>query len=479
MLFNSIQFLIFLPIVVFLYFLIPHKYRWTLLLIGSYYFYMSWKPEFVILIIVSTLADYIIGLKLDITESLKKRKVLLALSLIINLGLLFTFKYFNFFSDSLVLFLQNISIPIQPLTLKILLPVGISFYTFQTLSYTIDVYRKKISPEKHLGIFAVYVSYFPQLVAGPIERAKNLLPQFKTQQVFKYKRVTNGLKLIIWGFFKKIVIADTIAIGVNTVYNNVSDYAGLTLIVATILFAFQIYCDFSGYSDIAIGTSQIFGLTLMDNFKRPYFSKSISDFWKRWHISLSSWFKDYLYIPLGGNRVKKSRANLNLLIVFTVSGLWHGANWTFILWGLIHGIYLVISKLLINIRSKFKIVFRLNKLRKTTRIIQAIFVFILVTFAWIFFRANSLSDAVYILRNIFSDFSFSGSSLGMSAYSLYIVLGAIIFMEIIHFIQEHVGMRQFLSTKPTLIRWGAYSFILLSILLFGSFDSQEFIYFQF
>lgn len=327
---------------------------------------MSWKPEFIILIILSTIIDYFAGLKIYGSKSIKIKRLFLCFSIISNLGLLFAFKYFNFFSDSFRALLQQFSIPMDPITLKVILPVGISFYTFQTMSYTIDVYREKIGAQKHLGIFAVYVSFFPQLVAGPIERATNLLPQFFEKHNFEYKRAADGLKLMLWGFFKKVVVADRLSSIVNIVYNDPTSFTGTPLILATIFFAFQIYCDFSGYSDIAIGAAQIMGFRLMDNFKRPYFSRSISEFWKRWHISLSTWFKDYLYIPLGGNRVAIPRWYANLFIVFLVSGLWHGANWTFVIWGALHGIYLILEMVLLPYKNKLFSLLYLDKCRKSS-----------------------------------------------------------------------------------------------------------------
>ncbi|MBW2967124.1 MBOAT family protein, partial [Candidatus Woesearchaeota archaeon] len=361
MLFNSIHFLVFFPVVIVLYYSLAHKHRWILLLISSYYFYMSWKAEYVILIMISTLVDYIAGLQIFRSQSVVRKRLFLVLSILTNIGLLFAFKYFNFFSDSVREILQVFTIQLNPLTLKVLLPVGISFYTFQTLSYTIDVYRGRIMPEKHLGIFAVYVSFFPQLVAGPIERAKNLLPQFYRKVDFDYVLVVAGLKLMLWGFFKKVVIADRLAIMVDYIYGDVTGFTGLSLIIATVFFAFQIYCDFSGYSDIAIGAAQVMGIRLMDNFKRTYLATSASDFWRRWHISLSSWFRDYIYIPLGGNRLSRFRGCLNILVVFLVSGLWHGANWTFVLWGLLHGIYLTASAITAEFRRKMVDMLRLAK----------------------------------------------------------------------------------------------------------------------
>lgn len=485
MLFNSIHFLIFFPLVVILYFSLKHKHRWILLLLASYYFYMSWKAEYIILIIFSTLVDYFVALAIAKEENRATKKLLLLISILINIGLLFAFKYFNFISDSLRIILSNFSIQFSPPILKILLPVGISFYTFQTLGYTIDVYRNKIKPEKHLGIFALYVSFFPQLVAGPIERAKNLLPQFFKKYYFDYFRIADGLKLMLWGFFKKIVIADNLAIYVNLVYNEPHLYTGLPLIIATIFFAFQIYCDFSGYSDIAIGASQVMGFKLMDNFKRPYYSKSVSEFWKRWHISLSSWFKDYLYIPLGGNRVSISRLHFNLLITFLVSGLWHGANWTFVVWGALHAFYMIFSLWSKKIRENILLLTKINRLPLLNKYLQVLTTFSLVTFAWIFFRANNISDAFYIIKNLFnwqgvSDFSYFSSTFFLASPYVFIVgLFGILFLEFIHLIQRHGSIRHMLSNRPIYVRFFIYFLILFGILLFGNFSSQQFIYFQF
>jgi D-alanyl-lipoteichoic acid acyltransferase DltB (MBOAT superfamily) len=442
---------------------------------------MSWKAEYIILIIISTVIDYTAGLAIYNTNKKLKKKLFLFLSLMTNLGLLFSFKYFNFFNDSVRELLGRFTIQLDPFTLKVLLPVGISFYTFQTLSYTIDIYRGKIRPEKHFGIFAVYVSFFPQLVAGPIERAKNLLPQFFEKHKFKYDRVTDGLKLMMWGFFKKVVIADRLAFLVDQIFNNPADYSGLPLIIGTVFFAYQIYCDFSGYSDIAIGAAQVMGFRLMDNFRRPYFARSINEFWQRWHISLSTWFRDYLYIPLGGNRVSRSRWIYNIMVVFLLSGLWHGANWTFIVWGGLHGMYYVISRLTAGFRRRLVNLTRLDRFPFLHRLVQMAIVFTLVNLGWIFFRANSISDAIYILTHLFSGLTFDVFHIyiGLDFIDLMIAVFSICFLEFIHLIQEHVRMRQFLKDKPRPIRWSIYISILLMILVFGVFGAKQFIYFQF
>jgi D-alanyl-lipoteichoic acid acyltransferase DltB (MBOAT superfamily) len=489
MLFNSIEFLIFFPIVVVLYFSSPQKYRWVFLLAASYYFYMCWRAEYIILIIISTLIDYFASIMMEKAKTVFDRRKFLLISLFSNLGLLFTFKYFNFFNHSIQSFLNNFNIFYDSPTFNLLLPVGISFYTFQTLSYTIDVYRGQRKAEHHLGYFALYVSFFPQLVAGPIERSTNLLPQFFKKYEFDAQRVSNGLKLMLWGFFKKVVIADRLAILVNQVYNNTGNYEGSALLLATYFFAFQIYCDFSGYSDIAIGAAQVMGFKLMDNFNRPYYAKNISEFWKRWHISLSTWFRDYLYIPLGGNKVGKRRWYSNLFLTFLISGLWHGANWTFVIWGAIHGFYLVFAIWTKKLSDKLYRFLKLYKGSFARKFVDVFITFHLVLFAWVFFRANSLNDAMYIIANTFplNIVEFINNfldpniemNLGLNKYEIIIALGNIIIMEIFHLIQRHNSMRQFLLTKPIIIRYAAYTLLLFLILFFGEFNLQEFIYFQF
>lgn len=451
------------------------------LLGASYYFYMSWKAEYILLIVVSTLIDYFVALEMGRSESQSRRKKLLFISILSNLGFLFAFKYFNFFNDSVRSLFDYFNIFYGVPAFQVLLPVGISFYTFQTLSYSIDVYRGVQKPEHHLGIFALYVSFFPQLVAGPIERSIHLLPQFYQKQEFVYRRTIDGLILMGWGFFKKLVIADHLSVIVNNVYNNPTDFTGIPLWVATYFFAFQIYCDFSGYSDIAIGAAQVFGFDLMKNFRQPYFATSINDFWRRWHISLSTWFRDYLYVPLGGNRVSQWRWYSNMMVVFLVSGLWHGANWTFVVWGALHGIYAIISvvfaRFWTNLPERSK-----NLLHPHFQtIIQIFLTFHLVCFAWIFFRANSLGDALYIVTHLFSGIEISrgyGLEVG-GLYGLSIIVGAIALMEIVHLLQQQQSMREMLAAKPIWVRWGVYYALVISILMFGKFGITEFVYFQF
>lgn len=488
MLFHSFSYLIFFPIVVLAYFALPHRYRWSLLLISSYYFYMSWNPAYALLILFSTCVDYFLAKKIETTETKKNKRALLICSLLVNLGILFTYKYLDFLYSSLVAIAPLLGTDIPHQTWNLLLPVGISFYTFQSLSYTIDVYRGKKQAEKHFGIFALYVSFFPQLVAGPIERSTRLLPELQKVRKFDYQRICDGFKLILWGMFKKVVIADRVAVVVNQVFNNASDYSGFPLWIAAIFFAVQIYCDFSGYSDMAIGSAQVLGIPLMDNFKRPYFSKSIAEFWRRWHISLSTWFKDYLYIPLGGSRVSKSRWYLNIMITFVVSGLWHGANWTFVIWGALHGAYMIIGDMTKVLREKIYAYTHFFLKPVVKKIIRICATFILVDFAWIFFRANSLSDAMYIISNLFTDISISHFfqmqtklfQLGLGKQQFLIAVVAIIIMESVHLLQRHQRIRHMLSTKPRFIRWTVLYIMILFVLFFGySSSSNDFIYFQF
>ncbi len=464
-----------------------------MLLAASYYFYMCWKVEYIVLILASTAIDYYAGLRMGKMESKAKRKPYLILSLIVNLGLLFSFKYFNFFNDSIRVMFDQFNIFYNVPHFNVLLPVGISFYTFQTLSYAIDVYRGKKEPEKHLGIFALYVAFFPQLVAGPIERSTRLLPQLVKKYNLDYDRIIGGLQLMMWGFFKKLVIADRVAQIVNKVYNDPTDFTGVAFILATYFFAFQIYCDFSGYSDIAIGAARVFGIDLMRNFRRPYFSRSIRDFWQRWHISLSTWFRDYLYKTLGGNRVTTWRWYYNILIVFLISGLWHGANWTFLIWGGLHGMYYLVSTWTVNFRSSVKIWMRLDRLPILQHSIRVFITFNLVSFAWIFFRANTVTDAFYIISNIFTNVGYVlrnitaigtgqgiiSSSLGLDKHDIYISILAILFLLLVEMFQRAQSFREWVNSKPIVMRWSFYYLILFSILLFGIFQQNQFIYFQF
>mgnify|MGYP001006315373 CR=1 FL=1 len=488
MLFNSLEFLIFYPIITLLYFILPYRIRWVLLLAGSFYFYMAWRPEYIILIIITSSIAYFTSLKIGQTNNESKKKFYLNISLIINLGLLIVFKYFNFLNDSMKILFTHFNLPYNVPGFNLLLPMGISFYTFQTLSYSIDVYRGNIKPEKHYGIFALYVTFFPQLVAGPIERADRLLPQFYNKNKFDYNRITSGLKIMAWGFFKKVVVADRLGAAVNTIYNNPAKHNSIQFIIATLFFTFQIFCDFSGYSDIAIGSAKVMGFDLMENFKRPYFSKSIAEFWRRWHISLSTWFKDYLYIPLGGNRVSKIRNYFNLFITFLVSGLWHGANWTFVLWGALHGLYIVFGRLMIPFKNKLTAISHIDKVPFIHKCLQVIFTFSLVAFAWIFFRANNIKDAFYIVTHLFTDLGKatdlsyiinSVSSMALTKFQLLIAIGGIITVEMVHIFERKRNAFEWLTHKPVLIRWAAYSLLLIATFWLAFSENNQFIYFQF
>lgn len=489
MLFNSLQFLLYFPIVALFYFLIPFRFRWIWLLGASYYFYMNWNPKYALLIMTSTIITYLSGRYLekisemeDRVRRVKLKKWCVGISFSSNLAILFFYKYFNFVNESVSAVFTKLGIGWHMPNFDVLLPVGISFYTFQALSYTMDVYRGDLKAEKHFGRYALFVSFFPQLVAGPIERSNQLLPQFYEKYDFDYDRVRDGLLLMLWGFFKKIVIADRLAVLVNTVYNNPTDYQGLPLIIATIFFAFQIYCDFSSYSDIAIGAARVMGYELMNNFNRPYFSKSIAEFWRRWHISLSTWFRDYLYFPMGGSRVSQWKRYRNILVVFLVSGLWHGASWNFVIWGALHGIYQIIGMISQPLRDKVVGILELKRESYVHRLYKLITTFILVDIAWIFFRANTLKDAVYILKNIFKINSLSLGKIGLDKINFKLSLMLIFILVVIQSIQSKKIIREVLKKEYILIRHIIYSLSILAIIVFGfygNYNNSNFIYFQF
>lgn len=488
MLFNSLNFLIFFPLVITLFYLMPHRFRWLLLLVASCIFYMAFIPVYILILASTIVVDYFAGILIE-KEKGKKRKLYLIISIISTCLILFVFKYFNFFNlnfaNIAAFFHWNYPIDMM----KIVLPIGLSFHTFQSLSYVVEVYRGKQKAERSFGIYALYVMFFPQLVAGPIERPQNLLHQFREKHYFDYNRVTDGLTQMLWGFFKKVVIADRLAISVDSIYNNPTAYHGTPLFVATVFFAIQIFCDFSGYSDIAIGSAKVMGFDLMKNFNRPYFSKSISEFWKRWHISLSTWFKDYVYIPLGGNRTSKSRHLINLMITFAISGFWHGAKWTFIIWGILHGTFLVSAILSENIRRKVVNYLKLDKFQLLHKVIKITITFSLVCFAWVFFRANSLSDAIYILQNMFvgigDSLSINGlreilSSLSIPKFEFFAVLVCIVFMEFIHLLEREKSLIEYLNGINIYKRWMFYIFTIYSIIIIGVLGNEaQFIYFQF
>jgi alginate O-acetyltransferase complex protein AlgI len=491
MLFNSLDFLFFFPVVTILYFVLPYQVRWAWLLLASCTFYMAFKPIYILILGFTIVIDYYAGIYIEKSEG-GKRKCYLILSLIANIGVLAIFKYFNFLNLNLSWLLEGFSLKNPIPFLQILLPIGLSFHTFQAMSYTIEVYRGNQKAEYHFGIYALYVMFYPQLVAGPIERPQNILHQFREKYDFDYQRVTDGLKLMAWGMFKKVVIADRLSMMVNHVYNDPYHQTGIPLLVATACFSIQIFCDFSGYSDIALGSAEVMGFKLMKNFDRPYYSKTISEFWKRWHISLSTWFRDYLYITLGGNRVSKWRREYNLFIVFLVSGIWHGASWNFVIWGAIHGFYLVFANQTATFRNKMVDVIGLTKLSIFYKITQIITIFCLTSFAWIFFRAKDFKSAWYIATNLFTGIANQLQLIGNKEFiEKYIFLGqgttnfamvafALIIMEIVHFFQRGQSLRNVLNQKPLLVRWVLYYGVILAILFLGMYDAPaQFIYFQF
>ena len=439
---------------------------------------MWWEPTYILLILLSTVIDFFVGRRVAAIPEKRARKPWLLLSLATNLGLLFTFKYFNFFNDQVASLYSMMGLEYTISELSVLLPVGISFYTFQTLSYTIDLYKGQIEPEKHFGKFALFVAFFPQLVAGPIERAKSLLPQFHKDHDFDYNRFVSGLKLMVWGLFKKVVIADRLAVFVDVVYNTPTEHSSATLVLATYFFAFQIYCDFSGYSDIAIGAARVMGYDLMLNFSRPYFARNVSDFWKRWHISLSTWFRDYVYIPLGGNRVSVPKWYINLIITFLVSGLWHGANWTFVAWGALHGGYLVLAILKDKVLTDSGLQNWLTRNPKFDWFLDIFITFNLSVFAWIFFRANSIGDAFYVIGTLPS-FNPFDIYLGTSSTFGYAMIGLCILL-LVELRQEFYKiMTPYIETRGAILRYSSYAFYILLILTIGVFDGGQFIYFQF
>lgn len=447
---------------------------------------MTFIPIYILILLFTIIIDYYAGILIEDAKG-TQRRFYLAMSLIANIGVLAVFKYYNFFisnvNDALHVSNPSANLPL----LNIILPIGLSFHTFQAMSYTIEVYRGNQKAERHFGIYSLYVMFYPQLVAGPIERPQNVLHQFYEKHEFRYDRVVSGLRLMAWGLFKKVVIADRLAYMVNEVYNTPNQFKGLPLLVATIFFSIQIYCDFSGYSDIALGSARVMGFELMKNFDRPYFSKSISEFWRRWHISLSTWFKDYLYISLGGNRVSLPRACFNLFFVFMISGLWHGANWTFIVWGALHGIYLVIGLLTKNMRNQF--IARTGFTILNQPLLNIAFTYVLAAFAWIFFRANTLHDAWYIIRHLFDhstgtwrEIDYTGIATVKVFYKSYewlALVGALLILVIIERAQFRHSINNWIQRQQTPIRWAIYYGIVLYIGLLGAFEHVQFIYFQF
>ncbi len=481
MLFNSIDFAVFLPIVFFLYWFVTQKnlkLQNLLIIIASYIFYGWWDYKFLTLIVFSSFLDYSIGLRLSNCEDKRKRKTLLVLSLLVNLGFLGFFKYYNFFLDNFVNAFSLFGNSINIQGLNIILPVGISFYTFQTLSYTIDVYKRKLEPTRDIVSFLAFVSFFPQLVAGPIERASNLLPQFYKKREFVYKKAIDGLRQILWGLFKKVVVADNCATFANQIFDNYSENSASTLLFGALFFTFQIYGDFSGYSDIAIGTSRLFGFNLKQNFAFPYFSRDIAEFWRRWHMSLSTWFRDYLYIPLGGSRGGTWMKIRNTFIIFIVSGFWHGANWTFVIWGFLNALYFLPIMLLNKNRINTNNVAENRLLPTFTEFRQIIFTFFLTVIAWVFFRAPSVTDAILYLKGLVSKSIFSvPDNLNSWLITIFFIF-VLIFTEWLQREKQHALELGDANKIPRYLRWCFYVIIFFTIFWYGG-SEQDFIYFQF
>ena len=481
MFFNSLDFAIFLPIVFLLYWFVAQKnlkLQNALIVVASYVFYGWWDWRFLSLILFSTIVDYAVGQKLRTEEKEFKRKVFLWISIIVNLGFLGFFKYYNFFLENFVNAFSLFGMEIKSNTLNIILPVGISFYTFQTLSYTIDVYRKKLEPTKDFIAFSAFVCFFPQLVAGPIERATNLLPQFYRKRTFEYHKAVDGMRQILWGLFKKVVIADNCAEFANQIFNNSADMNGSTLVLGAIFFTFQIYCDFSGYSDIAIGTSRLFGFDLKQNFAFPYFSRDIAEFWRRWHISLSTWFRDYLYIPLGGSRGGTIMKIRNTFAIFLVSGFWHGANWTFICWGAINALYFIPLLLSNNNRNNLNVVAEGKILPSLRELIAMLTTFSLTVFAWIFFRAENINHAFSYIGGVFSSSIISMPEFNGMDNALIILWLMVGFLVIEWLGRNDKFALEKVLTNIKLIRILIYIILITSLFLFAT-NPQDFIYFQF
>ena len=477
MLFNSFQFITFYIVVVALLFSLPQRFRWILLLAASAYFYMCWNPKYIVFLIFVIVVDYFSGIGMGKTDKQAVRRFFLGLSLTGNIGLLFIFKYFNFFSNTASTIFGH-RFPL----LGLVLPIGISFHVFQSLAYTIDVYRRRIEPEYHAGLFALFVMFFPQLVAGPIERPQNLLHQFKEEKRFTYDNFRAGAQLALWGMVKKVCIADLLAAPVNTIYSNPTRYPGPILLLATIYFTVQIYCDFSGYTDIARGVARIMGYDLMLNFRQPYFSASIREFWQRWHISLSTWFRDYVYYPLGGSRVSHQLVLRNLLIVFLVSGLWHGAAWTFVIWGGLHALYMICGEITRPWRARTLTALGLQD-SKVYHLLQVVFTLNLVMIGWVFFRAATLRQAWYILKHMYvpkhismADMSYG---MGLEQFSVYLAWALILLLIAVDYALVYKPKFILPAWNSRPLRWAAYTVGLYSLVFFGVWERIQFIYFQF
>lgn len=495
MLFNSLHFLVFFPVVVLVFLIAPRKLRSVWLLAASYYFYMSWNPKYALLIAFSTVSTYLTGLLLNkVSENAEEqnkstyKKLCVAGSFLINLGILFFFKYFDFALENVNRVLSVLNVTVLEKPFDVLLPVGISFYTFQALGYTVDVYRGDIKAEKNLINYALFVSFFPQLVAGPIERSENLLIQIQTiekKKLWNRNRIRDGLILMLWGFFQKLMIADRAAIAVNAVYNQYQAFGGGEIILATLLFAFQIYCDFDAYTNIARGAARVCGFELMANFRQPYFATSIADFWRRWHVSLSSWFRDYLYIPLGGSRVGAVRNWMNLMITFLVSGAWHGASWHFILWGGLHGVYQVVGKWKNYLLKRIQAAFGMKKELHLPKILQMAVTFCLAVFAWMLFRVNSLGDLKGMLSIMVKEpYVKDLAAMNMSNVEWVLLCISLLVLFTVDFLQEKkVSLNRLVVKRTAVVRVLLYTMGIGSIIIFGvygvAYDASQFLYFQF
>ena len=478
MLFNSLHFAFFLPIVFFLYWFITKKntrIQNVLLLVVSYYFYACWDWRFLFLLLFSTFLDFSTGIKVANSTNKTQRKFWFWLSVTVNLGFLAVFKYYDFFAESFALALAKVNVHVDPWTLGFILPVGISFYTFHGLSYVIDIYKNRIEAERNFVDYGVFVSFFPLLVAGPIERATHLLPQIKRNRVFDYSKAVDGLRQILWGLFKKIVIADSCAEIANQIFNHSTEYNGATIALGAVMFSIQIYGDFSGYSDIALGTARLFGIELLKNFSFPYFSRDIAEFWRRWHISLSSWFRDYLYIPLGGSKVGTWKKIRNTFIIFVVSGFWHGANWTFIVWGFLNALFILPSIIASTNRSNMEIVAKDSLMPTAKELFSMLLTFLLATFAWIFFRSESVSHAFQIISVIFSQ-----SLLNTPQILPKVTLLLVVFFFLIEWFgrKGNFALEYLFISKPSWWRWSFYTMIIV-LVFFSTGKEQAFIYFQF
>ncbi len=494
MLFNSVDFLIFFPIVTLIYFMIPRKLRYIWLLAASYYFYICWNAKYAGLLFFSTFTTWGAGWLVHLAKKQRGKKLAVAGCVLVNLGILFVFKYFDFFQDTCNRILGEFGLQLWERSFDLLLPVGISFYTFQALGYIIDVYRGDIQPEKNLFRYALFVSFFPQLVAGPIERSENLLKQVRNiekMKLWNYENITSGLTLMVWGLFVKMVIADRVAVLVDTVFEGLYMYGTVALTAGAIGFALQIYCDFMGYSTIAVGAARVMGFSLMENFETPYFAKSVGEFWRRWHVSLSTWFRDYVYIPLGGNRCSKLRKYFNIMVTLGVSGLWHGANWTYFAWGILHGIYQVAGDITRPVRQKIYTKCQVKTESFSFQLAQVVTTFVLVDLAWVFFRAGSVGIAMDYCTRIFTKWDpwslFNGEiyTLGLDRFefNILVVAAVVLFLvDLIRYVKKQT-ITDFLQEQCIWFRWVAIMLLIFATLVYGmygiAFESAQFIYFQF